>query len=120
MRRLRDPQGRFVKTRKLIEIPTNYHRGHNSPTINSLERYRNTPIGSSSNLKPKETLLEDLTRESIEGEGTLAGGPKYLIPKEFQEYQPLETSNPPLVLSPNNTNFSLVGDPNFVDFVDPN
>ena len=75
MRRLRDPQGRFVKTRKLIKIPTNYHRGCNSPTNNSPERYRKTPIGSISTLKPKETPLEYLTGEAIEGEGTLAEGP---------------------------------------------
>ena len=78
---LRYPQGRFVKTEKLIEVPTNYRRGGNSPTTNSPERYRKMPIGSSSTLKPKETLLEVLTGEAIEGEGTLAGGPKDLIPK---------------------------------------
>ena len=33
--------------------------------------------------------------------------------------QPLETPSPPLVSNPINTNFSLVGDTNFVDFVDP-
>ena len=77
------------------------------------------PIGSSSTLKPKETLSGDLTREAIEGEGTLAGGPKDLIPEEVQEDQPLGTSNSPIVLNPNNTLFSLVGDPNFIDFVDP-
>ena len=82
MSRLRDPQGRFVKTRKFLKIPTNYRRGCNSPTTNSPERYRKTPIGSSSNLKPKETLLGDLTGESIEGEGTLAEGPKGPIPEE--------------------------------------
>ena len=49
----------------------------------------------------------------------MAEGPKDLIPKEFQEDQPLETSNPPLVSNPINTTFSLVGDLNFVDFVDP-
>ena len=47
----------------------------------------------------------------------MAGGPKDLIPEEVQEDQTLGTSNPPLVLNPNNTTFSLVGDPNFVDFV---
>ena len=49
----------------------------------------------------------------------MAGGAKDLISEEIQEDQPLEISNPPLVLNPNNTTFSLVGDPNFVDFVDP-
>ena len=34
MRKLRDPQGTFVKTGKLIEIPTNFHGGHNTPTTN--------------------------------------------------------------------------------------
>ena len=63
MSRLRDPQGRFVKTGKLIEIPTNFRRGRNSPTTNSLERYRKTPIGSSSTLKPKDTLLQDIPRK---------------------------------------------------------
>ena len=119
MRRLRDPQSRFVKTRKLIEIPTNFHRGRNTLTTNLAERYRKTPIGSSSTQKPKETLSADLTNEAIEGEGTLARGPKDLISEEIQEDQPLEISNPQLVLNPNNTTFSLVGDPNFVDFVDP-
>ena len=68
MSRLRDPQGRFVKTGKLIEIPTNFYRGHNTPTTNSVERYQKTPVGGSSTWKPKETLLGDLTREAIEGE----------------------------------------------------
>ena len=62
---IRDAQGRFVKTEKFIEVSTNYRRGHNSPTTNSLEWYRNTPIESSSTLKLKETPLEDITRESI-------------------------------------------------------
>ena len=39
------------------------------------------PIGSSSTLKPKETLLEDLTWEAIEGEGTLVEG--LLLPQPF-------------------------------------
>ena len=86
MSRLRDPQDRFVKTGKLIEIPTKFRMGRNSPTTNSPERYRKTPIGSSSTHKPKETLLEYLTREAIEGEGTLARGPKDLISEGIQEY----------------------------------
>ena len=32
MSRIRDSKGRFINTRKVIEIPTNYGRGHNSPT----------------------------------------------------------------------------------------
>ena len=69
-------------------------------------------------MKPKETLLEDITGEAKEGEGTLAEGPKDPVPEEVQVDQPLETSNPPLVLNPINTTCSLVGDPNFVEFVD--
>ena len=84
MSRIRDHQGRFVKTRKLIEISTNFYRECNSPTTDSAERYRNTPIGSNSTLKPKETLSRDLTGESIEGEGTLVGGPNDLIPEKVQ------------------------------------
>ena len=99
MRRIRDPHGRFVKTRKLIEIPTNFYRGCNTPTTNSIERYRKTSVGSNSTLKPKDTLSGYLTGEAIEGEGTLEGGPKDLIPEEVQEDQPL-------VLNPNNTTFS--------------
>ena len=68
MSRLKDPQGRFIKIGKLIEIPTNFHRGRNTPTTNSAESYRNMPIGSSSILKPKETLSGYITRKSIEGE----------------------------------------------------
>ena len=49
----------------------------------------------------------------------MAGGPNDIISEEIQEDQPLETSNPPLVLNPNSTTFSLVGDLNFIDFVDP-
>ena len=49
----------------------------------------------------------------------MKGGPKDPIPEEVQEDQPLEISNTPLVLNPINITFSLVGDPNFVDFVDP-
>ena len=119
MSRLRDPQDRFVNTSKIIEIPTKFYRGRNTPTTNSAERYWKTPIGNSSTLKPKETFSGDITRESIEGEGTLEGGPQDLIPEEFQEDRPLETSNPPLFLNPNNTTFSLVGDPKFIEFVDP-
>ena len=85
MSRIRDPQGRSFKTKKVIEVPTNYCRGRNSPTTNSPERYRNMPIGSSSTQKPKDTLLEYLTKEGIEGEGPLAGGPKDLISKDIQE-----------------------------------
>ena len=113
-----DPQGRFVKTGKLIEIPTNFYRGRNTPTTNSAKRYRKTPTGSSSTQKTKETLSGGLTGEAIKGEGTLEGGPKDLNPEEVQEDQPLGTSNPPLVLNLINTIFSLVGDPNFIDFVD--
>ena len=117
MSRVRYPQGRFVKTRKVTEVFTNYRRGHNSPTTNSLERYRKMPIGSSSTLKPKETLLEDVIGEAIEGEGTLEKGPKDPIPEEVQVDQPLETFSPPLVSNPINTTFSLVGDLNFVDLL---
>ena len=46
-------------------------------------------------------------------------GPKDPIPKEVQEDQPLETPISPLVSNPINKTFSLIGDPNFVDFVDP-
>ena len=56
MRKLRDPESIFVKIEKIIEIPTNFHRGCNSQTTNSAERYRKTPIGSSYTQKPKETL----------------------------------------------------------------
>ena len=42
------------------------------------------PIGSSSTLKPNESLLEDINGEAIEGEGTLEGGPKDLISEEIQ------------------------------------
>ena len=31
----------------------------------------------------------------------------------------MEILNPPLVQKPNNTTFSLVGDPKFVNFIDP-
>ena len=49
----------------------------------------------------------------------MAEGPKDPVPEEVQEDQPLETPIPPLVSNPMNTTFSQVGDPNFVDFVDP-
>ena len=55
----------------------------------------------------------------MEGEGTLVEGPQDPIPEEVQEDQPLETPSAPLVSNPINTTFSLVGDTNFVDFVDP-
>ena len=80
MSRLRDPQVRFVKKGKIIEICTNYHRGRNYPTTNSPKRYQKMPIGSSSTLKPKENPLEDLAGEAIEGEGTLEEGPKDPVP----------------------------------------
>ena len=31
----------------------------------------------------------------------------------------MEILNPPLVQKPNNTTFSIVGDPNFINFIDP-
>ena len=62
---IRDPQGRFVKTKKVTEVYTNHRRGRNSPTTNSPKRYRKTIVGSSSTLKPKETILGDLTEEAI-------------------------------------------------------
>ena len=49
----------------------------------------------------------------------MAEGPKDPVPEEVQEYHPLETPSPPLVSNPINTTFSLVGDSNFVDFLDP-
>ena len=49
----------------------------------------------------------------------MAEGPKDPYPKEVQEDQPLETFSPPLVSNPINTTFSLAGDLDFVDFVDP-
>ena len=49
----------------------------------------------------------------------MAKGPKDPVTEEVQEDQPLETPRPPLLSNPINTTFSLVGDPNFVDFVDP-
>ena len=119
MSRIRDPQGRFIKTKIVIEVSTKYRRGCNSPATNSPKRYRKMPIGSSSALKPKETPLEYLTGEAIEGEGTLVEGPKDLVPEEVQEDQPLETLSPPLVSNPINTTFSVVGDMDFVDFVVP-
>ena len=85
MSRLRYLKVRFVKTGKIIKIPTNYRRGRNSPTTNSPERYRKMPIGSSSTLKPKENLSGDLTEEAIEGEGTLARCLKDFIPKKVQD-----------------------------------
>ena len=67
MSRIRHPHGTFVNTGKLIEISTNFCRGRNFPTTNSPKRYRKTPVGSSSTLKPKEIPLGDLTIEAIEG-----------------------------------------------------
>ena len=81
MDRLRDPLGRFIKTGKAIDNSSNFSRGRNTPTTNSPERYRKTPEGSNSAWKPKETLPRDLTKGTIEREGTLTGGPKDLIPE---------------------------------------
>ena len=61
MNRLRDPQGRFIKVGKSIDISTKFSRGHNNPTTNSPERYQKTPEGSNSVWKPKQTLPTDLT-----------------------------------------------------------
>ena len=85
MNKLRDPRSIFVKIGKLIEIPTKFYGGRNTPTTNLAERYQKMTIWSSSTQKPKETLSGDLTGEAIEGEGTLLGGPKDLIPEEAQE-----------------------------------
>ena len=82
MNRLRDPQGRFIKVGKAIDISANFPMGHNTPTINSPERYRKTHKGSNFAWKPKETLPRDITKGTIEGEGTLTRGPEDLILKE--------------------------------------
>ena len=37
MNRIRDPQGRFIKVGKSINISANYSRGRNTPTTNSPE-----------------------------------------------------------------------------------
>ena len=118
MNRLRYRQGRFIKIGKAIDISTNFSRGRNTPTTNSPERYRKTPEGSNSAWKPKETLPRDITKGTIEGEGTLTRGPEHLIPGEIHKDQPLVTSSSPLVTKPKDTTFSLVGSPNFVDLVD--
>ena len=116
MNKPRDSKGRYVRTssQKIVKIPTNLYGGQNTTTTNSEERYRIKRVGSSSTWKPK-----DFIGEAIEGEEILVGSPKDPIAEEIQEGQPLETLNPPLVQKPNNTTFSLVGDPNFVDFIDP-
>ena len=118
MDRLRDPLGRFIKTGKAIDIFTNSSRGCNTPTNNLPERYQKTLEGSNSAWKPKETLPRDLTKGTIEGEGTLTGSPKDLISEEIQKDQPLVTSSSPLVTKLKDTTFSLVGSLNFVDLVD--
>ena len=116
MNRPRYYKGRYVRanSQNLIKIPTNLYRGRNTPTTNSTERYRKTHIGSSSSWRPKYFIGESIDREEI-----LEGSPKVPIAEEILEGQPLETLKPPLVQKPNNTTFSLVGDPNFVDFIDP-
>ena len=112
----RDYKGRYFRTssQNLIKIPTNLYGGWNTPITNSTERNKRTHIGSSSTWKPK-----DFIGETIDGEEIMAGNPKDPIPEEVQEGQPLEILNPPLVQKPNDTTFSLVGDPNFVNFIDP-
>ena len=75
---LRDPQRIFIKVGKAINISTHFSRGRNTPTTNSPERYRKTPEGSNSAWKPKETLPRDITKGTIEGEGTLTIGPEEL------------------------------------------
>ena len=65
MNKLRDPQGRFIKTGKDINIITKSSKGRNTPTTNSPERYRKTPEGSNSAWKPKETLPIDITKGTI-------------------------------------------------------
>ena len=81
MNRLRDPQGRFIKIGKYINISTKFSRGHNTLTTNSPKRYWKTLEGSNYAWKPKETLPRDITKGTIEGEGTLTRGPEDLIPK---------------------------------------
>ena len=82
---LRDPHGRFIKVGKSIDIYANFSRGCNTPTTNSPERYQKPPEESNYAWKPKETLPRDLTKGTIEGEGTLPRGPEDLIPKEIQK-----------------------------------
>ena len=108
--------GRYVRTssQNLVKIPNNLNRGRNTPTTNLAERYRRTHIGHISTWKAKYFI-----GEAIEGEEILARSPKDPIAEEIQEGQPLETLNPPLVQKPNDTTFSLVGDPNFINFIDP-
>ena len=50
----RDSKGRYVRTnsQNFVKIPTNLYGGGNTPTTNSVERYRRTHVGSSSTWKP--------------------------------------------------------------------
>ena len=79
MNRPRDLKGRYVRTssQNFVKIPTNIYEGHNTPTTNSVERYRKTDIGSSSSWKPKGRAKE--------GRETLAGSSKDPIIEEVQE-----------------------------------
>ena len=81
MNRLRDPRGRFINIGKYIDISTNFSKGHNTPTTNSLESFQKTPEGSNSAWKPKETLPRDISKGTVEGEGTLTRGPEDLTLK---------------------------------------
>ena len=117
MNRPRDSKGRYIRTssQKSIKIPTNIYGGHATPTTNSFEKYWKTHVGSSSSWRPKGNLIGG----AIEGREMLAGSSKDPIPEGFLEGQPLEALKPPLEKKPNDTNFSLVGDPNFVNFIYP-
>ena len=116
MNKPRDPKGRYIRdnSQGLIKIATNLYEGWNTPTTNLVERNRRTHIGSSSRWRPKEFIGETIDSGEI-----LVGSPNDPIFEEVQEGQPLEILNSLLVQKPNNTNFSLVGDPNFVNLIDP-
>ena len=107
-----DSKGRYVRTisQHSIKIPPNIYEGCNTPTTNSVARYRKTDVGSSSSWKPKG--------RAIEGRETLARSSKDPIPEEVQEGHPFEILNSPLVPKANDTTFSLVGDSKFVNFID--
>ena len=73
----------MLRQENLLKFLLTFTGQRNTPTTKSAERYRKTPMGTSSTQKPKETLSGYVTKESIQGEGTLEGGPKDLISEEI-------------------------------------
>jgi len=109
MNKPRDPKGRYIRTssHKPTNIPTNLYGGISTRRAQETlsEAHSGETIEKPEEPENRETLPVN-SQENIEVEPQ----------PEERSLEPLET---PPITKPNDTTFSLVGDSNFVDIIDP-